>query len=109
VRLAGAVGQGIEATLVELYSMPFDGDAIVTLAQENHGRVLTLEDNYGGGFGSAVADALVEYSGLSTVKQMGVWRIPKSGPISDAVLRHLGLSVEDIVKTAVSILAIAPR
>ena len=56
-----------------------------------------------------MADALVEYSGLSTVKQMGVWRIPKSGPISDAVLRHLGLFVKDIVKTAVNILAIAPR
>ena len=76
MRLAGAVGQGIEATLVELYPIPFDGDAIVTLGQENHGRMLMLEDNYGGGFGSAVADALVEYSGLSTVKQMGVWRIP---------------------------------
>jgi hypothetical protein len=47
VRLAGAVGQGIEATLVELYPIPFDGDAIVTLGQENHGRMLMLEDNYG--------------------------------------------------------------
>ena len=70
MRLAGTMGQGIEATLVELYSIPFDGDAIVTLGQENHGRMLTLEDNYGSGFGSAVADALVEYGGLLTVKQM---------------------------------------
>jgi transketolase len=43
--LAGLKDQGIEATLVDLYSLPFDGDAIVTLAQGNQGKVLTLEDN----------------------------------------------------------------
>jgi transketolase len=101
--------QGIEATLVDLYSMPFDGDLMATLAEENHGRVLTLEDNYGGGLGSAVADVLVEYGGLFTVKQLFVRQIPKSGRTPDDVLRHLGLSVEDIVKTAVDILAITPR
>jgi transketolase C-terminal domain/subunit len=59
--------------------------------------------------GSAVADVLVEYGGLVTVKQMFVRQIPKSGRTPDDVLRHLGLSVEDIVKTAVDILAVAPR
>jgi transketolase len=101
--------QGIHATLVDLYSMPFDGDAIVTLAQENHGRVLTLEDNYGGGFGSAVADVLVEYGGLFTLEQMFVRQIPKSGRTPDDVLRHLGLSMEDIVKAAIDLLAVASR
>ncbi len=101
--------QGIDATLVDLYSVPFDGDLIAALAQDNHGRVLTLEDNYGGGLGSAVADALAEYGGLFTVKQMFVRQIPKSGRTPDDVLRHLGLSVEDIVKTAVDILAVAAR
>jgi transketolase len=101
--------QGIEATLVDLYSMPFDGDLIATLAEENHGRVLTLEDNYGGGLGSAVADALAEYGGLFTVKQLFVRQIPKSGRTPDDVLRHLGLSAEDIVKSAVDILAVTPR
>jgi transketolase len=101
--------QGIHATLVDLYSMPFDGDAMVRLAQENHGRVLTLEDNYGGGFGSAVADALVGYGGLFTLEQMFVRQIPKSGHTPDDVLRHLGLSMEDIVKAAVDLLAVASR
>jgi transketolase len=101
--------QGIHATLIDLYSMPFDGDAIVRLAQENHGRVLTLEDNYGGGFGSAVADALVGYGGLFTLEQMFVRQIPKSGHTPDDVLRHLGLSMEDIVKAAVDLLAVASR
>jgi transketolase len=107
--LAALREQGIEATLVDLYSMPFDGDLIATLAEENHGRVLTLEDNYGGGLGSAVADVLAEYGGLFTVKQMFVRQIPKSGRTPDDVLRYLRLSVEDIVKTAVDILAVASR
>jgi transketolase len=101
--------QGIEATLVDLYSMPFDGDAIATLAQDNQGRVLTLEDNYAGGVGSAVADVLVEHGGPFTVKQMFVRQIPKSGRTPDDVLHDLGLSADDIVKTAGDILAIAPR
>jgi transketolase len=107
--LAALREQGIEATLVDLYSLPFDGDAIATLAQENRGRVLTLEDNYGGGFGSAVADTLAEYGGVFTLKQMCVRQIPKSGRTPDDVLRHLGLSVEDIVKAAIDILAITSR
>jgi transketolase len=55
--------QGMAATLVDLYSLPFDGDAIVTLAQDHQGRVLTLEDNYGGGFGAAVAAVLSAHGG----------------------------------------------
>jgi transketolase len=107
--LAGLKDQGIEATLVDLYSLPFDGDAIVTLAQGNQGKVLTLEDNYGAGLGSAVADVLSEYGGAFTLKQMYVRQIPKSGRTPDDVLRYLGLSAEDIVKTAVAMLAVASR
>lgn len=101
--------QGSEATLVDLYSLPFDGDAIVTLAQEHQGKVLTLEDNYGAGMGSAVADVLSEHGGACTLKQMYVRQIPKSGRTPDDVLRYLGLSAEDIVKTAVEMLAMASR
>ena len=107
--LAGLKGQGIEATLVDLYSLPFDDDAIVALAQENQGKVLTLEDNYGAGMGSAVAYVLSEHGGAFTLTQMHVRQIPKSGRTPDDVLRYLGLSAEDIVKTAVGMLAVASR
>jgi transketolase len=99
--LSGLKDHGIDATLVDLYSLPFDGDALVALAQENQGKVLTLEDNYGAGMGSALADVLCEHGGAFTLKQMHVHRIPKSGRTPDDVLRYLGLSTEDIVKTAV--------
>ncbi|MCI0458166.1 MAG: hypothetical protein L0Z62_14475, partial [Gemmataceae bacterium] len=97
--LAQLQHQGIQATLVDLYSLPFDGEAMVALAQENESRVLTLEDNYGAGIGSAVADALTEHGGSFTLKQMYVRQIPKSGRTPDEVLRYLRLSADDIVKT----------
>ncbi|HXH12957.1 MAG TPA: transketolase [Alphaproteobacteria bacterium] len=101
--------QGIAASLVDLYSLPFDDDAIATLAQDHQGRVLTLEDNYGGGFGSAVADALSARANTVILHQMYVRQIPKSGRTPDDVLRYLGLSTDDIVKAAAELLATAAR
>ena len=101
--------QGIEATLVDLYSLPFDDVAILELAQENHGQVLTVEDNYGAGIGSAVADALALHGGSYTLMQMYVRQIPKSGRTPDEVLRSLQLSASDIAHTAVSMLDVASR
>jgi transketolase len=107
--LASLKDQGIEATLVDLYSIPFDGNAILTLAQENQSKVLTLEDNYGASMGSAVADVLSEHGGAFTLRQMYVRQIPKSGRTPDDVLRYLELSAENIVKTAVEMAAMAAR
>jgi transketolase len=107
--LADLKDHGVEATLVDLYSLPFDANAIVTLAQAHQGKVLTLEDNYGAGVGSAVADVLSEHGGAYTLKQMYVRQIPKSGRTPDEVLRDLGLSAEDIVKTAVEMVVMAAR
>lgn len=90
---------GIRATLVDLYSLPFEGAAIAALARECGGHVLTVEDNYGGGFGSAVADALTEAAGEFTVKQLHVRRIPKSGRTPDDLLRYLELSADDIARS----------
>jgi transketolase len=101
--------QGIEATLVDLYSLPFDDVAILELAQEHHGQVLTVEDNYGAGIGSAVADALALHGGAYTLMQMYVRQIPKSGRTPDEVLCSLQLSASDIVHTAVSMLDVASR
>src|SRR5690606_7471796 len=64
--------QGVDATLVDLYSIPFDEEAILDLANNNNGMILTLEDNYGGGIGSAIADACAADGGGFTVSQMHV-------------------------------------
>jgi transketolase len=99
--------QGIDATLVDLYSLPFDEEAILDLANENNGKVLTIEDNYGGGVGSAVADAISTDGGGFEVSQMFVKRIPKSGRTPEEVMAYCGLGVDDIVKQAMSLLQLS--
>lgn len=100
--------QGVDATLVDLYSLPFDEEAILDLANAHNGMVLTLEDNYGGGMGSAVADAAAADGGGFTVKQMYVRRIPKSCRTPEEVLAFCGLSVDDIVAQAMQLLELSP-
>ncbi|MEX2387226.1 MAG: transketolase [Phycisphaeraceae bacterium] len=99
--------QGIDAALIDLYSIPFDEEAILDLANENNGMILTLEDNYGGGFGSAVADAVAADGGGFTVRQMFVRNLPKSGRTPDEVLSYCGLSADHIVKEAMSMLQLS--
>jgi len=105
--LDGLDRAGIDATLVDLYSLPFETERLLDLAQANGGNIITLEDNYGGGIGSAVADALTEDGGDFTLEQMHVRRIPKSARTPDEILRQCGLHHEDIVKTACRVLQVA--
>ncbi len=97
---------GIDATLVDLYSIPFDQDALLDLANQNAGNILTVEDNYGGGLGSAVADACAEAGDSFTIEQLFVKRIPKSARDEDGILRMCGLHHTDIVKRAASMLGV---
>ncbi len=99
--------QGVDATLVDLYSIPFDEEAILDLANENNGMVLTLEDNYGGGIGSAIADACAADGGGFTVAQMFVRNIPKSGRTPEDVMAAAGLSADHIVAQAMSMLELS--
>ncbi len=99
--------QGVDATLVDLYSLPFDEEAILDLANENNGMVLTVEDNYAAGIGGAIADVVAEDGGGFTLRQMYVKRIPKSGKTGDELLRYCELSSEDIVKQAMALLQLS--
>ena len=98
--MAALSEEGVEVGLIDLYSLPFDGEAIAQAAQASGGRVVTVEDNYGAGFGSEVAEALLEHGGGFKIKQMYVKRIPKSGRSADDLMRYVGLSSEDIVGAA---------
>lgn len=98
---------GISATLVDLYSLPFDTDAILDLAAQNNGYVVTVEDNYVGGIGSAVAEALSNSGDAFTLEQMTVTRIPKSAKTPDEVLKMVGLTHNDIVARCMKLLQVA--
>ncbi|MGQ0629222.1 MAG: transketolase [Phycisphaerales bacterium] len=98
---------GVSATLVDLYSLPFDTDALLDIANQNGGYIVTIEDNYGGGIGGAVADALTASGDAFTLRQMFVKRIPKSARTPDEVLAMCGLSAQDIVSETMKLLQVA--
>ncbi len=98
---------GISATLVDLYSLPFDADKLLDIINQNGGYVISLEDNYGGGIGSAIADILAESGDGFTLHQMCVRRIPKSAKTPDEMLQMCSLSAQDIVKATLKLLQVA--
>ena len=97
---------GVSASLVDLYSIPFDNDALLDLANENNGYVVTIEDNYGAAIGSAVADALTASGEGFTLDQMYIQRIPKSARTPDEIMTMCGLSPKDICDRALRMLQV---
>ena len=97
---------GIDASLVDLYSLPFDADALLDLANANGGNILTVEDNFGAGIGSAVADVVTESGDAFTVEQLVVRRIPKSARNEEDILKQCGLHHSVITKKAAGMLGV---
>jgi len=93
---------GVSATLLDMYSIPFDSDKLA----ENGGYVVSLEDNYGGGLGSAIADALMESGDGFELTQMFVKRIPKSAKTPDEMLQMCGLDAQSIMNKVMELLGV---
>jgi transketolase len=98
---------GVDATLVDLYSIPFDAEALLDLANQNGGNILTVEDNFGGGIGSAVSEACTDSGDGFTIWQMYVRNLPKSARTEEEQLRHCGLHHTQIAAKAASIVGVA--
>ena len=96
--------QSSSATTVMIVS--FANAGLLDLAQANNGYVITLEDNYGASIGSAVADVMTASGDAFTLKQMHVRRFPKSARSPDDLLRHTGLSTEDVVRASLEMLEV---
>ncbi|MDX2148098.1 MAG: transketolase [Planctomycetota bacterium] len=97
---------GISATLVDLYSLPFDEPALLDIIGANNFNVITIEDNYGGGIGSAVADALTTSGDACKIRQLHVKRIPKSTRTIDEQMVMHGLNAPAIVKAVNEMLGV---
>lgn len=97
---------GVSATLVDLYSLPFDNEKLLDIVSQNNGYVISMEDNYGGGIGSAIADALVESGDGFTLDQMFVKRIPKSARTPEEMLEMCGLTAQDITNHVLKVLQV---
>ena len=63
---------GVSATLVDMYSLPFDEDKLMDILSQNNGYVISVEDNYGGSMGSAIADAMVRAGDAFQLEQLHV-------------------------------------
>lgn len=98
---------GISATLVDLYSLPFDEEKLLDLIGANNGYVISFEDNYGGGIGSAIADALTSSGDAFTLRQLHVRQIPKSARTADELLQMCGLTSDHLVKAVMEALQVA--
>ncbi|MFK7885193.1 MAG: transketolase [Phycisphaerales bacterium] len=97
---------GVSATLLDMYSIPFDEDKLLDIVASNGGFVISLEDNYGGSLGSAIADALVGSGDGFELTQMHVSRIPKSARTPEEMLQMCGLTAEDIVARTMELLRV---
>lgn len=98
---------GVSATLVDLYSLPFDNEKLLDVVAANNGYVVSIEDNYGGGIGSAIAEALTESGDGFRLQQMHVRSIPKSARQPEQLLQSFGLTAADIVKNTLQLLQVA--
>ena len=90
---------GLKCNLFDAYCLPLNAEPILAAAKNANGVILTVEDNFGGGFNGAVAEAAAQ-TGEVKVFSMTAPRIPKSGKSGDLVLASLGLGVQDIVTRA---------
>lgn len=90
---------GLACTLIDAYSLPLNTAPILDCATRTRGLVLTVEDNYAGGFGAALAEAAAQRGDIR-VEQMLVPRIPKSARKPEELLEQYGLSSQAIAERA---------
>ncbi|MFM7261766.1 MAG: transketolase C-terminal domain-containing protein [bacterium] len=98
--LDGLDDAGISATIVDLYSIPFDEEALLALANANGGRILVVEDNAGGALATAVSEACTSSGDAFTIESMCINMLPVSARTHDEALKAAGLSAADIVARA---------
>jgi len=91
--------KGVIAGLIDVYVLPFDGQAVLSAAEKSGNKILSLEDNYAGGLGSALAEVAAQ-AGNVKVHSLTVNRFPKSGKTPQDVLDMVGLSEQDILDAA---------
>lgn len=97
---------GVSATLVDLYSLPFDSEKLLDVINQNNGYVVSVEDNFGGGIGSAIADALADSGDAFTLHQVHVRRVPKSARTPEEIFAMCEIAAEDIVKATLRMLQV---
>jgi len=90
---------GINASLIDCYSMPMKPQIVAEVAENNSGKIITIEDNYGNGLGSEIASiAAADPAIKAVVKQLFITRVPKSGVSADDIFEYVGIAEKDIMR-----------
>jgi transketolase len=101
-------GEGIEARVIDLYSVkPVDGETLRAAAEATGGRILTVEDHWSeGGIGDAVLEALSDGEAPARVVRLAVRDLPGSGKPAE-LLAAAGIDAEHIAEAARSLVGAA--
>lgn len=87
--------KGIKCALIDAYSFPLNAEPILASAAKTGARILSVEDNYIGGLGSAIAEAAAQHGNIR-VESMTVRKLPKSAKTTEAIYEYVGLAPADI-------------
>ena len=87
---------GIGAALVDAYSFPLRSELLTGLTADKGRTIVTVEDNYAGGVGSAVAE-LAAAQGGARVIPITCARVPKSAKSADESFAYCHCGREDII------------
>ena len=90
--------QGLDATVVDCYSLPLDSEPVLAIAEKTNGKLVTVEDNYTGGLDAELATAIATSGSTVRLQNLYVNQIPKSGRTPEAVLDYLSLDAAAIAK-----------
>ncbi len=96
--------QGVRAGVIDIYSLPVQSDRLLEALARCGNTALVVEDNYGGGVGSAVAEIAAEAPGGPRVRCHHVQRLPKSTRTPQEEFEYCGVAAGQIADQALAML-----
>ena len=98
--------RGVRVKVLNIHTIkPLDIDAVVALAKETHGKIITVEEHQkAGGLGGAVAETLSEHF-PSKIIRIGVDDVFGQSGTPEQLIKYYHLDVDDIKKAISNILS----
>lgn len=96
--------QNIRAAIIDAYSFPLQHAKFTDALLKCGRRALVVEDNYGGGLGSAVAELAAAHGGIRAEVRL-CQRLPKSARTPEEILDYCGVGPKQVADHAKALLA----
>lgn len=95
--------QGIQAAVIDVYSLPVNATDLVDALSSSGRTALCVEDNFAMGVGGAVASIAAEHGGIR-VKSLHCQRMPKSSRQPAEMIEYVGVAPPQIADHARALL-----